>query len=176
LGENYRFYGQMAFGRGNQQYAAQIGVRAYDLMKLKNSLIQIEFNMASKNMYNSSNARLNYSNYNLPIAHIRGTGFKELLIRFNWEYKRYYMDLKSSNYFLSEYNSDALLPVRLANQLQSGIILNEQLEVGFRFNPKLNVNIFGSLLWRNEMFDTTKSNLVFQVGIRTGLMSQQNDY
>jgi len=176
LGENYRFYGQMAFGRGNQQYAAQIGVRAYDLMKLKNSLIQIEFNMASKNMYTSSNARLNYSNYNLPIAHIRGTGFKELLIRFNWEYKRYYMDLKSSNYFLSEYNSDALLPVRLANQLQSGIILNEQLEVGFRFNPKLNVNIFGSLLWRNEMFDTTKSNLVFQVGIRTGLMSQQNDY
>jgi hypothetical protein len=86
------------------------------------------------------------------------------------------MDFKSSNYFLSEYNSDALLPVRLANQLQSGIILNEQLEVGFRFNPKLNVNIFGSLLWRNEMLDITKSNLVFQVGIRTGLMSQYNDY
>lgn len=176
LGRNYRFYVQMAIGRENQQYAAQVGVRAYDLMKLKNSLIQIEFNMASKNMYTSSNARLNYSNYNLPIAHIRGTGFKELLIRFNWEYKRYFFDLKSSNYFLSEYNSDALLPLRLANQIQRGIILNEQLEVGFRFNPKLNVNIFGSLLWRNEMFDTTKSNLIFQVGIRTGLMSQYNDY
>jgi hypothetical protein len=176
LGENYRFYGQVAVGRGSQQNAVQIGIRAYDLMKLKNSLIQIEFNMASKNMYISSNARLNYSNYNLPIAHIRGTGFKELLIRFNWEYKRYFIELKSSNYFLSEYNSNALLPLKLTNQLQNGIILNEQLEVGFRFNPKLNVNIFASLLWRNEAIDTTKSNLLFQVGIRTGLMSQHNDY
>jgi len=56
------------------------------------------------------------------------------------------------------------------------VILNNQVEVGFRFNTKLNVNIFGNMIWRTEMLDVTKSNLIFQAGIRTGLMSQYNDY
>ena len=127
-------------------------------------------------MYTDSYARLNYSNYNLPLAHIKGTGFKELLLRFNTEIHRFYLDVKSSSYFLTDYSSQALLPVRLTTNNRSGVVLNNQLEAGIRFNSKLNVNIFGSMIWRKEMLDVTKSNLIFQAGIRTGLMSQCNDY
>jgi hypothetical protein len=112
----------------------------------------------------------------MPIAHIKGSGFKELLIRFNTQYHGYYLDIKSSSYFLKDYNNDALLPVRLTNQTKSGFVLNNQLEVGYRFNSKLNVNLFGHVILRNEMLDVTNSNLIFQAGIRTGLMSQYNDY
>jgi len=172
-----RIYSQLAIGSGEKnQFALQLGARAYNPWKLKNTMFQLEFNLASKNMYTSKNARLNYSNYNMPIAHLKGSGFKELLFRFNTQIQGYYFDFKSSSYFLKDYNNDALLPVRLTYQTKSGFVLNNQLEVGYRFNSKLNVNIFGSLIFRNEMFDVLKSNLIFQVGIRTGLMSQYNDY
>ena len=127
-------------------------------------------------MYSDSYARLNYSNYNLPLAHIKGAGFKELLLRFNTEIQRYYIDFKSSTYFLNDFVSQALLPVRIASIERNGMFLNNQLEVGFRFNSKLNVNLFGGIIFRNEIIDNTKSNLIFQAGIRTGLMSQYNDY
>ena len=170
-------YSQLAIGsEARNQYAFQLGARANNPWRLKNTMFQLELNVAAKNMYTSKNARLNYSNYNMPIAHIKGSGFKELLIRFNTQYHGYYLDIKSSSYFLKEYNNDALLPVRLTNQTKSGFVLNNQLEVGYRFNSKLNVNLFGHVILRNEMLDVTNSNLIFQAGIRTGLMSQYNDY
>lgn len=171
------FYSQLAVGSGgNNQFAAQVGSRLYNPGKLNNTMLQVEFNMATKKMYTDSHARLNYSNYNLPLAHIKGTGFKELLLRFNTEVHRLYLDIKSSTYFLNNYNNTALLPVRLNLQEENGVILNNQVELGFRFNTKLNVNIFGSMIWRSELMAVTKSNLIFQVGIRTGLMSTYNDY
>jgi hypothetical protein len=177
LFSKFLFYSQLAVGSGGKnQFAAQVGSRFYNPSKLKNTMLQVEFNWATKNMYTDSYARLNYSNYNLPLAHIKGTGFKELLLRFNTEIHRFYLDIKSSTYFLNNYNNTALLPVRLTLQEENGVILNNQVEVGFRFNTKLNVNIFGNMIWRSEMLDVTKSNLIFQAGIRTGLMSQCNDY
>ncbi len=177
LFSKFLFYSQLAVGSGGKnQFAAQVGSRFYNPSKLKNTMLQVEFNWATKNMYTDSYARLNYSNYNLPLAHIKGTGFKELLLRFNTEIHRFYLDIKSGTYFLNSYNNTALLPVRLTLQEENGVILNNQVEVGFRFNTKLNVNIFGNMIWRSEMWDVTKSNLIFQAGIRTGLMSHYNDY
>jgi hypothetical protein len=177
LFSNFRIYSQIAIGSGGKnQFAAQIGTRYHNPYNLKNTMVQMEFNMASKNMYSDSHARLNYSNYNLPLAHVKGTGFKELLLRFNTEIQRYYIDFKSSTCFLNNFVSQALLPVRIASIERNGMVLNNQLEVGFRFNSKLNVNLFGSIILRNEIIDNTKSNLIFQAGIRTGLMSQYNDY
>lgn len=177
LFSNFRIYAQFAIGSGGKnQLAAQVGSRFYNPGKWKNTMLQVEFNIATKNMYTDSYARLNYSNYNLPLAHINGNGFKELLFRFNSEIQRFYIDVKSSSYFLTDYSSQALLPVRLNTINISGVVLNNQLEAGIRFNSKLNVNIFGSMIWRMEMLDVTKSNLIFQAGIRTGLMSHYNDY
>jgi hypothetical protein len=177
LFSKFLFYSQLAIGSGrNNQFAAQVGSRFYNPSKLKNTMLQVEFNWATKNMYTDSYARLNYSNYNLPLAHIKGTGFKEILLRFNTEIHRFYLDVKSSTYFLNYYNSDALLPLRLTSQEENGVILNNQVELGFRFNTKLNVNIFGNMIWRSEHLAVTKSNLIFQAGIRTGLMTTYNDF
>lgn len=173
----FRMYAQFAVGSGGKnQYAAQIGCRMYNPGKIKNFMFQVEYNFASKNMYSDANARLNFSNYNLPLAHIKGNGFNEILLRLNTEIQRYYIDFKSSTYFLNDYNSRALLPVRLTSLGSDGVVLNNQLELGFRFNSKLNVNIFGGIILRNEILNDAQSNLIFQAGIRTGLMSHYNDY
>ena len=173
----FRIYSQIALGSGGRnQYSFQVGPRAYNLEKLNNSMLQVEFNMASKNMYSDAYARLNYGNYNMPLAHIKGSGFKELLVRFNTEIQHCYIDFKSSTYFLNGYNSQALLPVRITTNENYGVVFNNQLELGIRFNSKLNVNSFCSVILRNEIFNDTQSNLIFQAGIRTGIMSQYNDY
>ncbi len=173
----FRIYSQIALGSGGRnQYSFQVGTRAYNLEKLNNSMLQVEFNMASKNMYSDAYARLNYGNYNMPLAHIKGSGFKELLVRFNTEIQHCYLDFKSSTYFLNGYNSQVLLPVRISTIENNGVVFNNQLELGIRFNSKLNVNTFCSVILRNEILNDTKSNLIFQAGIRTGIMSQYNDY
>jgi len=173
----FRIYSQIALGSGGRnQYSVQVGTRAYNLEKLNNSMLQVEFNMASKNMYSDAYARLNYGNYNMPLAHIKGSGFKELLVRFNTEIQHCYLDFKSSTYFLNGYNSQVLLPVRISTIENNGVVFNNQLELGIRFNSKLNVNTFCSVILRNEILNDTKSNLIFQAGIRTGIMSQYNDY
>ena len=173
----FRIYSQIALGSGGRnQYSFQVGTRAYNLEKLNNSMLQVEFNMASKNMYSDAYARLNYGNYNMPLAHIKGSGFKELLVRFNTEIQHCYIDFKSSTYFLNGYNSQALLPVRITTNENYGVVFNNQLELGIRFNSKLNVNTFCSVILRNEILNDTQSNLIFQAGIRTGIMSQYNDY
>ena len=50
------------------------------------------------------------------------------------------------------------------------------MEVGLKFNKKLNLSVFSSVLWRREMMEITNSNLAFHLGIRTGLLNQPNDY
>lgn len=174
--KTYFLYGQVAFGRRKNQFAYQIGGKAISCFGIKKLMIQLEFNGAINDMYTSLQSRLDYSNYNLPIAHIKATNFNELLFRTNWAYKKFYIDFKSSNFILTKYNEDALQPIQLLPTLRNGVVLNQKLETGLRINQTLNFSVFSSILWRKEMLDVVQTNFLFQVGFRTGLMSQTNDY
>jgi hypothetical protein len=171
-----RSYGQIGIGNlDSKQFAFQVGLRAYDLFKLKNSMVQLEFNSATSTMYQSKFSRLNYSNYNLPLAHTKGNAFKELVFRFNWEYKRCYLDLKSITYYLENFNRSGLLPIPKSNISPDGFVFHNQLEMGYRFNKKVNLTIFANGIYR---FDNTSKdqNLILSAGIRTALINHYNDY
>jgi len=176
LGQNIRSYAQFAIGKFDfKQIAYQIGFRIYDPLKLKKSMVQLEFNSASNNMYQSQFSRLNYSNYNLPLAHTKGNAFKELVLRFNWEYKRCYLDVKSISYYLENFNRTALLPIPKNNNTPNGFVFHNQLELGYRFNKKINLTIFANAIYRYD--DTSKSqNFIVSTGIRTALINHYNDY
>ncbi len=171
-----RSYGQIAFGNlDSKQLAFQLGVRAYDLFRLKNSLIQLEYNSATENMYQSKFDRLNYSNFNLPLAHIKGNAFKEFVVRFNWEFKRCYLDLKSISYYLENFNRTKLLPIPKNNITPDGFIFHNQLELGYQFNKKINLTIFVNAIYRYD--NTSKSqNFIVSTGVRTALINHNNDY
>ena len=172
LNQKIRLYSQLAFSNEFKDYAGQVGVRFY----VKKLFFQAEYNKISKNMYVSNNPMLSYSNYNLPINHIKGNSFDEIIVRSNFEYKRFYFDLREVLYHLKDYNSNNLLPVQLANTNETGWLSALFFETGYRFNMKLNVNIFSSLLWRKSWTSNNQQNLVFNLGIRTGLLHMINDY
>lgn len=174
--KKYLVYGQFVVGQFKNQFALQLGARAYNFLGLTNIMLQVEWNKSSNTMYIAQNPRLSYTNYNLPVAHISGTGFSEFLCRLNWSWKKLYIDLRSSNFILSKYNQASLLPVLNSTLPKNGLVFNQQMEVGLKFNKKLNLSVFSSVLWRREMMEITNSNLVFHLGIRTGLFNQPNDY
>ena len=177
LNERNRFYGQLAIGNLNSKKAAmQLGWRAYNYFGLKDLMLQLEFNSVTNGMYQSENIRLNYSQYNLPMAHIKGNSFHEFILRSNYEWKRCYIDLKSVVYMLSNYSSVDLLPVSKVNQQESGTLTVLNIEMGYRFNRKMNLNLFGGINSRTDIQSGMGNAQHIFIGLRTGITNRYTDF
>jgi hypothetical protein len=172
VNHHFRLYGQVASNRTLDEYAFQGGIRGY----FPNIMLQLEINHASQNMYIAEHSSLNYANYNLPIAHIKGNRFTEIVARTSYSYHRFYTDFKNVLYFLKNHESSVLLPIALTGEINTGVLNHSLLEVGYRFNPKLNVAIYGQCLWRKSFTENPSNNLLFNVGIKTGLLDKFDDY
>ena len=127
-------------------------------------------------MYRSENAALNYSNYNLPIAHIKGNSFTELLTRGSYTYKKFYAEVKNVLYFLENHQANTLIPVNLPSSINSGLLNHLSSEIGYRFNIKLNISLYSRLTWRKSFTENQDNNLLFHMGIRTGLLDRCDDF
>jgi hypothetical protein len=75
-----------------------MGYRGYNFGNLKNFMFQLEYNYVPRLLYTAQNRRLNYSQYNLPLAISKGNGFQEFVIRGNYEYQYFYIDIKINLY------------------------------------------------------------------------------
>ncbi|MFN5786772.1 MAG: hypothetical protein ACK46O_11665 [Flavobacteriia bacterium] len=179
--KGHRVYAQFALGNLNaKKTALQMGYRGYNLFGTRDLLVQIEYNNVSSGMYQSGNERLNYSHYNLPMAHVKGNSFQEFVFRANYGWNRIYADLKMVYYLVSEHSPLALLPVAKplpADTGKDGTIFHNSIEVGYRFNRKMNLTIFGNWQLRNYDLnpDRVKNNLLF-FGLRTGINNHYNDF
>jgi hypothetical protein len=127
-------------------------------------------------MYLSQNSRLNYLHYNLPLAHVKGTGFQELIVRANYEYKRFYADSKTIIYFLKDYSPVKLLVANNQVQPTTGTTILQQLEIGYRINKKMNLTIFGSWQYRLEEHVSPLKTSHIAIGLRTGILNHYNDF
>jgi len=179
LHPNARFYGQFALGSfGDKQYAFQIGYRGNNYFNIKNLYSQLEYNFATARMYKASSDRLNYSNYNLALAHPKENGFHELVLRLGWEWKRIYADFKSVNYFLIDHEKNNLLPIPYFASIpvSNDKISHNQLELGYRINKKLNWCFFGNVIYRKQTGAENTNAFIVTAGMRTALLSHYNDY
>lgn len=172
-----RLYSQIAWNPRHGGYGAQLGVRVMQPWDVKNLFLQLEGNYASENLYRSSNPRLNYSHFNLPLAHTKGEGFAELLLRVNYEYKRIYADLKAVFYQLDDYTPTALLSLYDAGVRNNGTTLHTAFEAGYRFNRKMNFTVFVSYLFRTAATGGgNQLTNVAGIGMRTGLINSYTDF
>jgi hypothetical protein len=171
-----QFYGQLAFGNLKNAYAIQLGWRSYSCFGIKKSMLQFEYNQATEKMYQSVNSRLSYSNGNLPLAHTMGNAFQELIFRFNVDYKRFYLDLKTTYYRLNNYSSISLLPVTKIKPLISTNLLFQVIELGYRFNKKTNFSAFVSWNYRSDQSNLLLPTNQFFVGIKTSLDNHYSDF
>lgn len=173
---NLRIYSQLVYNKSSEGFGGQIGTRISEPFKISNLFIQLEANYASKDAYSSSTARLNYSQYNLPLAHSKGQGFGEGVFRINYEWKRMYVDLKTIYFSLNQYSSLSLLPINQTIVLNNSSIFHNQMELGYRFNRKVNFSAFVSWILRQE--NTSGSNMTnfLSVGLKTALMNHYTDF
>ena len=154
----------------------QVGFRGYNFADLKNFMFQFEYNNVPKNLYTSTNRRLNYSQYNLPLAHTKGSGFQEFIIRANYEFNYLYVDVKINLYQLDGFQSGSLLAINKKNKIQSGTSQQEQIEFGVRLNRKMNIVLFGSYLFRQESLENSYMTKFLNFGFKTALINHYNDF
>ncbi len=177
LHASIRFYGQLALSNWDtKSIGSQLGVRYYEILGLSNSMLQIEYNNVPKRLYLSDNSRLNYSAYNLPSAHPKGNGFQEYIVRFNYTKKRFYGDVKSILYQLKNYESANLIASNSSITPSSGQIYHQQLELGYRFNKRMNLELFLQHRYRSSSLAGEINTYAFMFGLRTGLINHYDDF
>lgn len=177
VGDNHRVYGQLAMNDWNtSKIGYQLGYRGYNFFGLNDFMLQLEFNHVPAQMYESANPRLNYSHYNLPLAHTKGSGFREMILRANYEYNHWFVDAKSVFYILNDYAQDAHLALYESEPTVDGAIFYQALEVGYRFNRKMNLSIFGRWRYRITSQAGIPTANTVQIGMRTALTNHYDDF
>lgn len=172
----HRMYGQFAIGDfDSKKMGAQLGYRGYNYFGLKDFMLQVEYNWTTTDLYLSKNPRLSYSNNHVLIGHVVGGGMQEILLRTNYEWKKIYTDLAINLILTKNHLSTAHLPVYQNLVWQSGTIYNQQLELGYRFNRKLNFSVFVNWQFRTATYGTKLTNAI-SAGIKTSLLNQYRDF
>lgn len=169
-------YGQFGLNPAkNNSFVYQLGARLYPFSNPAWQ-IQIEYNHADNHAYEGSVSRLNYSHYNLPVAHPAGNHFDEVLLRLCWESGHWFI-LSHSTFFLSQpINRSVLMPVVKSTNGDVQKVLNQLLEVGYRFNRTYGLEVFGTLRYRNADGYAANQQVIATVGIRTFLVNHYVDF
>lgn len=172
-----RLYGQIALNSRHSGYGGQLGIRFMEPFKVNNLFLQVEGNYASQNLYRSTNPRISYSHFNLPLAHTKGEGFMEVLVRANYEIKRVYVDLKAIFYQLNEYSNQTHLALYDVGPRTSGTILHGTMEAGYRFNKKMNFSVFVNYTFRSSTVGgANQLTNVVGIGMKTNLINSYTDF
>ncbi len=161
-----------------KQFAFQIGLRKYaSILGLNNTLFQFELNTIPANMYVSNgNHLLSYSNGNLPMAHILGCGFNEFISRINYEYQRFYIDLKFIFTGLKDYQPTQLNGFSYVKTKETGSLQNHSIEIGYRCNKKVNLCVFANYIYRNNQATNSPITKFGSIGVKTGLTNRYTDF
>ena len=173
LGKKVRLYQQFILsGFELKKMGLQLGVRVYDL--IPNSMLQLEYNKVGEELYSSINPRMSFTHYNLPLAHPKGQGFHEFILRLNYSWKRVYCESKSIIFWLNNFNERDLLPVPVSSTTFNDYLIHQQIELGYRINPKINFCLFVRGVYRK--FNVENNQMLLHFGLSTNLFSSYNDY
>ena len=139
-------------------------------------MLQMEYNLVSKDMYRAPIQRLSFTQYNLPLAHIKGDGFREIIMRASWSRNNFFFTGKSIFYQLMDYNKNSLMSISMATLSENKWINFEQLELAYRFNEALDMTAFIGITYRNNLGTNEQKNCILNLGVRTNLINHYNDY
>lgn len=177
IAKKHRLYGQVALNNfDSEKMAFQLGYRGYNFFGLDDFMLQTEYNLVQQHTYEHVNRRLNNTHYNMPLAHVKGSGFQEFILRANYEWKRLYLDL-SAVYIITQNHTDkGHLPVYTPQSLTSETIINSNTELGYRFNRQMNLMLFANWNYRQTSNSINPSTSAFNVGLRTGFLNHYKDF
>ena len=195
--------GDMASGDKSwkNKFGYQLGVKYFNAFKVKDLLLQLEYNHVRPYVYSHSAVITNYGHNNQSVGHQWGGNFEELVAIGRYHKGRYYADAKltmgtrgldfdtaadSFNYGGNIYKSyDEKRPydkgVKVGQGNKTSIFIAD-IQGGYLINPMTNLKLFGSLIYRN--FDPTQetattfkqSTTWFSIGLRSDVFNWYFDY
>ncbi len=150
----------------------QIGYKGFDVFGVQQLMLQLEFNTIPSYFYeNSENTRLNYSHYNMPLAHVLGNGFREIFTKLAYEKSRIYSELIID---YSDRDAQPGTPLLSYTVPQNGkgfsSVFLTSIEVGYRFNKKMNLCAFGQVTYRSE--NTFRNTTFISGGLKTAIRNR----
>lgn len=183
--KNTRIYGQVALDKFDKTYliAGQLGAHFFRVLKVKNLNAQLEANLVPEHFYASRNPKLAYSNGNLPLAHTRGNNFGEVLMRWNYEIKRVFVNSKTIYYTNLGGNDSIPLAANSIFSAQENVTtlkaatFIQEFEIGYRINRKYNAML--SAGWKGRFYqggNADASQQMFFIGLKTGIINQYLDF
>ena len=177
ISENHMIYAQVGLNNLNSdKLAYQVGYRGYQLFGVTPLMLQLEYNHVNSGFDQNPNSRLNYSHYNLPLGHVKGSGFDEFILRSSYEYKRVYGQLTSVVYALNDFSPVAHLIDGAEAVKSDGTIIYSNIEVGYRFNRKMNLSIFTSYTYRSDSNSSDQPINAVNFGMKTALTNHYKDF
>ena len=181
------------------KFGYQLGVKYYDAFKMKNLLLQAEYNRVRPYTYSHNTIFLNYGHNNQSMAHLWGSNFSELVLIGRYHYKRWFANAKAiigtrgldfnsitdtfsyGGDIFRDYNdrpSDLGIEVNQGNKTNT---FYTNLQAGYLVNPATNLKFFVDLTYRSfnpqaETLTTFNTNTFwFNVGLRTDLFNWHFD-
>lgn len=175
-----RLYAQLLFDQGKIS-GFQGGAKAHDLF-IQNLDIRYEFNMVMRNTYLSSDYRMNYGAYNLPLAHPLTSGFNENILQIDYQHNRFFAS-NHTVYYHQFVNDSLAVGTSILDQdqiidppLANNYVFINRTELGYRFNRNYNLQAVTGFLFRNSTHEAKKVTSYFYLGIRTRLKNKTLDF
>ncbi|TYB72193.1 gliding motility protein RemB [Bizionia saleffrena] len=207
LNDNVNFYGQFILDefslkdiKGGEKswknkYGYQLGAKYYDAFKVKNLMLQVEYNQVRPYTYSHNSIELNYGHNNQPMAHLWGANFKELILIGRYNYKRWMGEAKlvygirgfdvnddadTFSYGGDIYKNYNDRPFDTGVDIGQGIktkTINASLQGGYLVNPASNLKLFANISYRNFNPEAQTTSLLnnntvwFSLGLKTDLFN-----
>lgn len=203
LSHNKLFYGQIILdefrlreitngnGHWTNKYGYQLGIKAYDLFKVKNLYAQVEYNRVRPYTYSHISGMHNYGHYNQPLAHPFGANFWEsiailrysrdrLFLSYKFIYSKYGEDPEGENYGKDIYKSYETRVQEYDNEVGQGIntsLIYNNVEISYLINPSYNLNAVIGYTSRvtSSSVEKNTTNFIY-IGIRTSIDNFYYDF
>ncbi|TAH43422.1 MAG: hypothetical protein EYC69_02610 [Bacteroidetes bacterium] len=175
---------------GNKQ-AFQLGVKTFDLFRIKNLNLQTEFNFVRPYTYQHRTNSQNYTHYNQPLAHPLGANFAESVSFINYRWRNIFLELKvqyaklgrdtaNSNLGNDIFKSYETRSQEYNNRMFQGLesTLNSvDLRLNYLVNPKTNFNIeLGVASRQFQNANSDDRSLFIYAGLRMALENYYFDF
>lgn len=177
------------------KFGYQLGAKYYNAFKVKDLMLQAEYNQVRPYTYSHNTIVLNYAHNNQPFAHLWGSNFRELVLIGRYRYKRWLGEAKliagvrgfdvneggdNFNYGGDIYATDNDRPFDTGVEIGQGIktkTINASIQGAYLVNPASNLKVFANVSYRNFNPDAQTASIInnstvwFNLGIRTDLFN-----
>ena len=182
------------------KFGYQLGVKYYNAFKVKDLMLQAEYNHVRPYTYSHNSIVLNYAHNNQGMAHLWGSNFRELVLIGRYNYKRWFGEAKfiagergfdfntpqdSASYGGDLFGDEDTRPFNSGVNVAQGNKVTSLFasgQVAYLVNPASNLKVFANATYRN--FDPEvntaaqfkNSTVWFNIGVRTDLFNFYTDF